>query len=95
MLYRILANYINEAYQRFKLQRVVASLFYLMATHTHLLCEVSARWTELVIVTAVMDGVTTGVHTSTRTGTERGKSTTGDRGMNHLTTTMTCQFSIT
>ena len=68
---------------------------YLMSSHAHLLSEEGALRALLVTVAAMVDGVGTGVHPSTGVGAGWGPGATRDRGIDHLSTTVTGKLFIT
>ena len=68
---------------------------YLMSSHAHLLSEESTLGALWVAVAVVVDWVWTGVHPGTGVGAGRGPGATGDRWVDHLSTTVTCELFIT
>ena len=66
-----------------------------MSSHAHFLCEECALGALLFAVAVVVDWMRAGVHSSTGVGAGRGPGATRDRGIDHLSTTVTRKLFIT
>ena len=66
-----------------------------MSSHAHFLCEEGTLWALLVAVAVVCDRMVAGVKPGTGVGAGRGVCATRDRGIDHLSTAVTCKLFIT
>ena len=66
-----------------------------MSSHAHFLCEEGTLGALLFAVAVVVDRMGAGVHSSAGVGAERGPGAARDRGIDHLSTTVTGKLFIT
>ena len=66
-----------------------------MSSHAHFLCEEGTLGALLVAVAVVVDWMRAGVHSGAGVGAGRRLGTTRDRGIDHLSTTVTSKLFIT